>query len=354
MKMAKPKMIIADMDINYLFPLQQKFVEEFFEKIDLEIITEEGYLKQFFSMPQRAEILIISENLYDNMLLRHNIANIFVMTEQPQEEQTAQLNVNYIFKYTSIKEIFNEIVGKSAVSLKLDNVEKKETQIIVVSSACGGVGKTTVALGVAACLHKNYKRVLYINAERLQTFGRMLDNKAPISTVEVYAKLTNPSPNIYQDIKHTIRQEGFCYFPPFKAAIMSLGISYEIYTKVATAAQTSGEYDYIILDTDSVFDEEKTKLLKLADKVMIVTNQTETAVFATNMLAANINGIGSDKYVFVCNNFDKNSYNALVSSGTELKFAVNEYIEHFSHYETMHIESFTREGSMQRVAFLMI
>ena len=35
------------------------------------------------------------------------------------------------------------------------------------------------------------------------------------------------------------------------------------------------EYDFIIIDTDSVFDEEKARLLGEADKVVVVTRQDE-------------------------------------------------------------------------------
>ncbi len=352
--MAKPKIIVADLDVNYIFPLQQKIVEEFFEKIDLEIITSEAYLSQFFSSPQHAEILIIAEDLYDSSIQRHNISNIFVMTEQQREEQTAELNVNRIFKYTSIKEIFNEITGKSAEALKVENSGKKEPQVLLLYSVCGGVGKTTVALGISGCLQKNYKKVLYINAERLQTFGRMLDNSTPIAPADVYARLTNPSPNVYQEIKHTIRKEGFHYLPPFKAAIMSLGLKYSVYEKIALSAKKYGEYDYIVIDADSTFDEEKASLINIADKVIVVTNQTSASVFATNMLANNINGIGNDKYIFLCNNFDKDSENALISPNVEMKFSVNEYIGHFPHYEKMKVEGLAGESDMQKVAFLAI
>lgn len=163
--MARPKVIIADEDASYIVPLQFKFVTDFFNKIDLEIITDRAYFDEYFSRPQNAEILIISDDLYDSSLQRHNIQNIFVMMEQYDEGSTGELNVNQIFKYTSIKEIFNEIIGKSTGALNIAVVEKKETQIILVTSAVGGVGKTTVAMGVAACLEQNYKRVLYINKD---------------------------------------------------------------------------------------------------------------------------------------------------------------------------------------------
>ena len=96
--MAKARVIIADTDINYIIPLQLKFAEEFLDAIDLEIITDRRYFEESFATPQKADILVISEELYDASLQRHNISNIFLMTEQYEENQTAELNINRIFK----------------------------------------------------------------------------------------------------------------------------------------------------------------------------------------------------------------------------------------------------------------
>ena len=54
--MAKPRIIIADTDLNYIIPLQLKFVEEFFDLIDLELITDQDYFSKLFSMSQKASI----------------------------------------------------------------------------------------------------------------------------------------------------------------------------------------------------------------------------------------------------------------------------------------------------------
>ncbi|MFR5740308.1 MAG: hypothetical protein ACLUEC_14180 [Coprococcus sp.] len=142
--MRKPRIIIADTDINYILPLQFKFVQEFFEKIDLEIITDQEYFEEMFSTPQTIEILIVSEELYGVTLQKHNLKNIFMMTEQREEEQTAELNVTRIFKYTSTKEIFSEIVGKSISVLNIENSEKKRT-----SNYCSD-------LGIWRCGKNNY------------------------------------------------------------------------------------------------------------------------------------------------------------------------------------------------------
>ena len=77
--MAKPRIIIADTDAGYIVPLQLKFVEDFFESVDIEIITEVSFFETLFSTPQKADILIVSEDLYSQAMQRHNIGHIFVM-----------------------------------------------------------------------------------------------------------------------------------------------------------------------------------------------------------------------------------------------------------------------------------
>lgn len=352
--MAKPRIIIADTDISYVIPLQLKVVEDFFEKVDLEIITDKEYFETLFSTPQRVDILIVSEDLYSQAMQRHNIAHTFVMNEQYEEDQTADLNVNHIFKYTSIKEIFNEIIGKSADILNISKDGKQETQVILFYSASGGAGKTTAAMGVSASLTKNYKRVLYINASRLQVFQHMLKNHSSITSADVYAKLATPTENVYSEIKHVIRKELFSYLPPFKAALMSLGLNFSVYEKIIVSAKKSGDYDFIVVDTDAAFDEEKAALLNMADKVVVVIKQTLVSVLATNILVSNINGANTDKYIFICNDFDKEEDNALISPNVALKFSVSDYIEHFNHYASMKPAELSRESSIQKAAFLII
>ena len=80
--MAKPRIIIADTDISYVIPLQLKVVEDFFEKVDLEIITDKEYFETLFSTPQRVDILIVSEDLYSKAIKSHKFGKTFVINEQ--------------------------------------------------------------------------------------------------------------------------------------------------------------------------------------------------------------------------------------------------------------------------------
>ena len=162
--MVKPRIIIADTDSSYVMPLLAKFAYEFFNKITIEFIDDEDYFKVFFSTPQSVDILIVSEDLYDLSLKKHDIAHIFVMTEHNEPDSTSDLSVNRLFKYSSVKEVYNEIVGKSADSLHIEDT-KAETRVIMVCSASGGTGKTTVALHMVAEVQKRGGIAGFIDAE---------------------------------------------------------------------------------------------------------------------------------------------------------------------------------------------
>lgn len=351
--MPKPRIIIADTEEIIISALQLKFAKEFFEQIDLEVITDKEYFRKMFSIPQMAGILILSEEFYDQSIQRHNIPHIFIMKEQYQEGQTANLNVHYISKYTSIMDIFNEITIKSADVLNMKQ-EAQETQVVLFYSASGGTGKTTVSMGICASLAQQYKKVLYLNASRLQAFQHMLKNPSPIMAADIYVKFSSATDHIYSEVKHVVRKEIFSYLPPFKASLLSSGLEYSIYEKMVLSAKESEDYDYIVVDADVCFDEAKASLINIADKVVIVTTQDLPAVMATNLLVANITGSRTDKYIFICNNFSKEEYSALLSSDIELGFTVSEYIERFPNCTYRNLEDFAREGCIKRAAFLIM
>lgn len=352
--MPKPRVVIADADINYILPLQLKFVKEFFEKIEIEVITDNNYFNHLFETPQKIDVLIVSEEMYSLELQKHSISYTFLMVEELDEGHTGDLNVKRLLKYTSVNDIFKSIVSQSAGVLSAADDEKKDTQVVVVTSGYGGAGKTSIAMGISACLTKNYKRVLYVNASKLNMFQYMLDNKAAISSQDVYAKMISPTQHIYADIKHIIRYEQFGYLPPLKGALLSLGIHESFFETFIRSAQESKDFDYIIVDMDSTIDEFTTKLIGMADKVVVVSEQSRSAVFATNVFISNINGVNSDKYIFVCNKFRKEINNAYTSPDSNRKFSINEYVEFYDSYGNVSCAELSEKTGIRKTAFLIV
>ena len=150
-----------------------------------------------------------------------------------------------------------------------------------------------------------------------------------------------------------LRNEGFSYIPPFRAALMSLGINYSVFHEMVSSAKESRDFDYIIVDADTVLDGYKTKLMDMADKVIIVTSQSGASVFSTNILVSNISGANSDKYIYICNNFCEDEENMLVSPDVISRFSVNDYIKHIPNCEKMKARDLAVETEIQKISFLI-
>lgn len=348
--MSKSTIIIADTDEKFLASLELQFIEELDESFDLELITDPVYFEEHFSKPQSASIIIVSEDLFNLELKKHNINKFFVLSES-NDESTENLDVEKIFKYTSPKEIYKQVMSKSGMSNKTSG--PKETVVALVYSAAGGVGKTTVALGISNALAKSFNRVLYINAERVNSFQSKMTNTTtiPNSTLSDFADMSS---SIFNRISHVIRNEVFDYIPPFGMAIASLGIDFSVYTELIKSAKASKKYDIIVVDTDSTFDKDKADLLTLADKVLMITEQTQNSVFATNTLIKNISCNDNSKYYFICNKFNESKSNSLISSTMDNKFVVNEYIRNFDNYDSMSVADISQQPDIQKVSYLIV
>ncbi len=156
--MAKLQILLCDTDEKYLMPLERKFIDGFEDSADIMIITDPEYLKVFFQSQRKIDILVINESLYVKDLEKHNIEFLFILMEQmTQDTTTTGLNSNQIYKYTSVKEIYNEIANCSAAINRKSKKQDENTKLIMVYSPIGGAGVTTLAIGLAGALAQNHR-----------------------------------------------------------------------------------------------------------------------------------------------------------------------------------------------------
>lgn len=353
--MIKPRIVIADTDYGYVVPLQHKFILELFDQVELEVITSPTYLQQFFASPQKIDVLVIAEELYNSSVVRkHNIKSVFVMTEQVDSDKDSYTDAVSIYKYSSVKEIYSELTVPIGQTFQLKKDGLNEPKVILVTSAIGGAGKTTVAMGVSAGLSKAHKRVLYIDAEKIQAFQFRMSNAVPITGNDIYSELVKPGNHAYMAIRHLIRKETFSYIPPFKAALSSLGLNDSVYVELVKEAKKSGDYDYIVIDSDHIFNDLKAEMINSSDYVIFITKQDLLSVKTTNNYVSNLNGLTKDKYLFVCNDFDEKAPNELLGETRNLLFTVSEYIRHFSDDYADDVSGLGEISNLQKIAYLYV
>jgi cellulose biosynthesis protein BcsQ len=358
--MSKYTIVIADTDETYISPLEMKFAEELSAKVELEIITEEVYFNEYFASARNIDMLVISEDLYTSEIQKHDIKSIYVLVENSESagaEESAdseiRLAVKRVFKYSSISEIYAEITFDSLRNLPSSDSPVHGSTVVMIYSAIGGAGKTTTALGLCACLANNFKRVLYIDAETLQTYFYYLKDKSPLSS-SVYSEFRPDNSDLFGRIKHYVRNEKFDYVPPFPSAIFGSDINLDSYNALITSAKASNEYDYIIVDTDSSLNEEKTKLLSLADKAVILVNQDKYSVIKTSALLGSVNLGDKDKYAFVCAKFHSDKPNETLDDGSKDSFVLSEYIEYIDQIDNCDLDGLSKNRGFQKLAYLLL
>ena len=147
---------------------------------------------------------------------------------------------------------------------------KRGPEVILVHGSSGGAGKTTVALGIACCLCWLNRRVLYIDAEFMQNFQVYMAYRKTLTREALVCLQSNPT-NLYEEMKGFILKEGFYYLPEFPRYLQLYNIGMDAYFNLIRGAKASGDYDYIIVDTDNSFNDVKATLFSIADRAVIVS-----------------------------------------------------------------------------------
>ena len=347
--MPKPKILLVDEDIRYIFLLQAKIGEFYLNEINLEVITEQSYFKEFFLEPRIIDLLIIDEKYYDLSLNKHSIKKILVLTEDEESTGNWSGNVIKIYKYSNMRDIFN-IINSRSVGLLSINQARNGTQVVLVTSAAGGVGKTTVALGLCTALEKDYKKVLYIDAESFQTFHHLMNNNTFLDGNDLVELPGTESINHY--LKDHIVDYELCYLPAFRVPLLSVGLPPSLFISFIDFVKKSEEYDFIIVDSDSAFNKEKVDLIGGADKVILVTDQSDKGCFATNQIVRYISEIDENKYLFIGNKFNAKNGNRHRREEAETGFTISEYVEAYTDGEISLCNLLELSG-LKRISFLL-
>lgn len=346
--------VLADADEKYLMPLERKFIDEFEYKAEINVITDVDYLNTFFAAPQRLDILVIDEKLYTKDFDKHDINNIFVLSERPEDVQsTVNWNVTYINKYTSVKEIFSEVMENITTNMMGCLPDKDESTVIMVYSPIGGIGKTSIAAGLCGALAQKHKKVLFIGTDTLQTFGYLINNESVLKS-GMERLLLSCSENIYDEIRPYIFNGLFSVLPPFVRALSSLNITGADYLYLIEKIKNSKDYDYIVVDSSSEFTEHTSKLMGSVNYTLLITGQDRCSVHKLSCLLENIDCSDSNRFLFVCNKYRSDSENTLVNADYLQKFRIKEYITYEEEIDFMDINQISGIKSIQGLAYAFI
>ncbi|WP_167955303.1 AAA family ATPase [Anaerosporobacter faecicola] len=316
--------LFVDMDEEYIIHLVMKFVEVLGDAVDIEIITDMDYMNQYLEKPHEIKILVISENLYDMRFERMAIRDYFLLIEQNRSEESYLAKRIFIYKYSSIGQIYTKIASMTGLD-KLNTGDSHKGKLIMLYSPIGGCGKTYLSTETARALAALNKRVLYINVESVQDFGYYVQDQS-YAGKEFELAMIQQSESLIEKFRNVVREDDFDYLPPFEQSTIALNITFHSYKKLLEKVRQLEIYDYILVELSSEFLLDNVVYMGMADQVLIITNQDALSVYKLERFLTNIDYTKKDKFKIICNAYQKGKENYLVNHWREKKYDVLEYI----------------------------
>lgn len=277
----KRKLIIADPDIDYAIKLLEQFSLKYLDLLDIHVITDADYFYDYFSRRQEVDILIVAEDFNSVNLRYQQIDKVFWLSENQNVEISSDPAVEYLYKYSSPGSLM------SRMSKGLGNARDGsdgQCRLIVVTSANGGTGKTTIATVLAAMQQMIQRKVLYFNVANIQNFSHLLKDpqEIPLASDRKLADQISFSP--YSTLSRYFRKDGFDYLPAFNCALSDSELPLSIFEDFVDKARNSADYDVLVADVSNGSPDLQREFLQRADHAVIVADESRAGLNALNKL----------------------------------------------------------------------
>lgn len=346
--MGKKTFIFAEADEDYLYSIVGRFIQEQGSSISIECITSEDYLRGISDEPIKCDVLIMEEDWYNRYFRKQNIAEVFLLTENPeaQNETMAEngARIKTVYKYSSVKEIYLKVMSELPIAAAMPK-KARSTKVLAVHSPVGGSGKTNLSIGLCTTLKKYGNRVLYINLENIQNFNYLLDDREYLGPGQWNQGLS-------EGLEKLARNKEFDYIPPLRQSTVACGASYHQVVLALEQVRSKFLYDYIVVELPLDLDNDRLQILNTADKVVFVTKQDALSVWKLERFLENIDYSDRNKFILVCNFFQEARENYTMKSR---KMSVSENIPWLEiSTELQSISNLIHSGVFDRLAYLLL
>jgi len=270
------KLLVGTQDNKYGDHFSNMVSEHYSDAIDVCLCLTKERMNEMLEM-QRFDAALLDADWAGGADLTLIHLPILLWTDEDDEKGT-QCELRKLRKYQRVSSMVANILEQYAkVSAGGRGADSEKAQITAVWSPGGGVGKTTVALAYATRRLSEGKQVLYLNLEPFSS-APVYFSEIGKSISLVFEMLENREGNVKTLIRGIRRQDngdGLAYFcKPDNFDDMNI-LSAENVSALITAC--AGVTDELVIDMSCVCDERARRVFELADRVLLVTDPTNTS-----------------------------------------------------------------------------
>lgn len=318
-KNKRPVILVVDTDEGYVNALEIKLIKKYIDKADLEFITDRRYLQEYLETDPIVAVLVVGETVYTQELQQLLPVYTFVLTDETGKEKLGD-QIYGIFRYSSGQNILHTIESivpdsffEEQICDELDDFtddsdfnldQESNVEVILVTSAAGGVGKTTVALALTMIAAENGRKSMYLNLDYISDYDRWLMKSKDGLGTQILA--------VNREISDQSKEED------------KLNVLYKMIR--------SQKYDTIIIDININNRMLLNQILERSNLILLITGNNNSEIYSSNKLYRQLNSKWINKSIFVCGN---DNVRTCDERGKSAEYKIEKYISHMEDYETL-------------------
>ena len=269
----KVKMLVASEDIRYSMKLSEQISRNHSDTLEVFVCSNPDLLKETISQ-SKIEIVLIDQ-VFVTLIEEIEVTLPLILHSEMQADEAPE-ELTRIKKYGRVSAIVADILETySKVSKKAIVGAIKAAQITAVWSPAGGVGKTTVAMAVAAAAAQNGKSVFYLNLETFSSMSIYFDEGRK-SISSVFEMIESGEGDVKMLLSGISAEEnGITYIgKPGNYDDVNILSAENIEELILSSGSLTEE---LIIDISLPCDGRTKKVFELAGRVLLVTDKSATA-----------------------------------------------------------------------------
>ena len=275
--MYKLKLLVADVDTGYLEKLIQYINSEFSSRLKVMSFSRADLLTEYLaSNSESIDILLVHpaflQQADDKLFTR--VRFIAALTEGSLD--CCMEGVKSLNKYQPGERLVNQLIQlyseRNGIASEIA-AGARETRIISVYSPAGGVGKTSLATGLCFKLSEMGKSVLAVSLEATCSMVSTLPSTGNDAFTYVLLSLTENAdilPVTVEAFKTRDYVNNFDFLEPPDNFLELMALGKSGVKTFLEKLKGAGNYDFIIMDTDSGADGKVLTALESSDGVILV------------------------------------------------------------------------------------
>ena len=307
--MSRLKVVIGDDDIRYRDNLAAYFMENYRHRFRLQLFSnQEQFTEYVQSQDTDIDIVLMANEWVESWIHKLDHAMVFILCKGKQIAVKEGFEaINCIDRYRNADDLVCEILRVYAdregtmadADLGRGRIESK---ISVFVSSSGGIGRTTVSLGLSALLGRKKRKTLYLNLDRSGVewfaFDKVL--QAGMSDI-VYAIKARPEKlgMKLEAIKQFDERGRFSFYAPVSNPLDVDELSIGELDFFIQKLKNLGVFDDIVIDTHSGISMWNKVLLEIADSIFILSECSETEIGKLIILKEQLDKIFLEQATFI-------------------------------------------------------